>query len=221
MGSEATWLTWEERARGAAISFRHHDGHELHCPPGTDPVTFSAQCGALIERIDRHDEKVNRLHKSLEDTRRDRNHYRDRVHQAEQQQRIDGDMLSDVITCAFPGWLAEYTARRTAEQAVAELARNGGVTVLRGTLSEPWQPDTCTMAAAPVPDTADGGSVVDATIHGDGWTEYAVLVGSDDHPIVVADGYDDAEAASELGQHVPNAWLGHRQVVTDRWSRVT
>lgn len=190
--------------------FRHHDGHELHCPHGTDPVMFAAQCGSLIERVGQQVETLNRLRTSL--------------HAAEQQQRIDGDMLSDVITGAFPGWLAEDTARRTAEQAVANLARSG-VTVLRGTLSEPWQPDeqrdTCTMAAAPPADTADGGPVVDATIHGDGWTEYAVLVGTDDHPVIVADGYDDAEAASELGQHVPYSWLGRRQVVTDGWSRVT
>lgn len=58
-----------------------------------------------------------------------------------EQQRIDGDLLADVIANACPLMLTVQASRDIAERALARLAEIEGVTLLRGPNSEPWKPE--------------------------------------------------------------------------------
>jgi hypothetical protein len=57
------------------------------------------------------------------------------------EQRIDGDLLADVIANACPLVLTVQASRDVAERALARLAEIDGVTLLRGPNSEPWKPE--------------------------------------------------------------------------------
>jgi hypothetical protein len=155
----------------------------------------------------------------LQAARADRDHYRARLDTAHQdflrlkdefaimvrRDRIDGDVLGDVITNACPPILTSDAARDIAEAAITELWHTGA-TVFRGTHHEPWSPDCDNHT------TTDVCNTVEATTDGDVWLEYAVMVGAE--CVATCDTQPDAE---QLAEHVTGAWVSCRRVTTGPW----
>lgn len=146
------------------------------------------------------------------------------------EQQIDGDLLLDIIIEACPEYLTDIACCELAEHAITDLARVDGVTVLRGTHGEPWTPDAdAEPVNAPNSDNdpgcntvvCDTNSVVDASIVGDGWFEWAVFrVGEvDKEPLHLADAPDQADA-ERLAEAIPGAWIARRRVITEDWRAV-
>lgn len=145
-------------------------------------------------------------------------------------QRIDGDLLLDIIIEACPEYLTDIACCELAEHVITDLARVDGVTVLRGTHGEPWTPDAdAEPVNAPNSDNdpgcntvvCDTNSVVDAAIVGDEWFEWAVFRAGevDQEPLHLADAPDQANA-ERLAEEIPGAWIARRRVITEDWRPV-
>jgi hypothetical protein len=163
-------------------------------------------------------EQLEQAHQKVDELRFERNYWRDAVVDAQVAQRsmrIDGDLLADIIANQCPLWMTTEAARDLAEEVVSELTRYDDITVLRGTNSEPWTPDTETT------NTCDAGPTctVDVT-YGDEWTEYGVFVTAypDEGTTCLVDGCTSVDDALALAQRIRGAWVSQRRVVPEQWS---
>lgn len=59
-------------------------------------------------------------------------------------QRIDGDLLKDIILDASPFWMSTDAAAVFAEEILDACARSGEITVTRGEHAAVWHPDMVT-----------------------------------------------------------------------------
>ncbi|MGH3933505.1 MAG: hypothetical protein ACRDS1_00735 [Pseudonocardiaceae bacterium] len=60
---------------------------------------------------------------------------------SDEERRIDGDLLEQVVLNACPGWMTDEAAKELAERVLAGCADTGYFVVLRGPDSKPWTPD--------------------------------------------------------------------------------
>jgi hypothetical protein len=201
-----------------------------------------AEIMQLRTELERLRTELERLRSEVALSRKRHRELRDQLEESRGQLRIDGQLLFDLIIGACPMILTDEAAENLARTAVDELTRVGpGVTVFRGDPDIPWlvrkgddspnrppalaesmrYTDGCATARADA-------SAVDAAILDDDDVErevqYAVLVGETpaapvEHAFCVteANNYADAEL---VAAHVPGSWIGHRTVITQRWTPV-